>query len=408
MLWIKLAYRNLIRNRSRSIITIAAIAGAIILLTFMDNMQTGSYQAMISSGVKTGSGHIGIYHQDYLGSRELDNNFSFLKVHKYLSHPSIKEYYPRLYVPALIKSSHNSSGGILLGLDLQKEKNINPLLKNKVLIKGKWPRLSHSKDVLIGHKLATELSLSVGKKFVVMAKGKDDEISSKLFRIRGIIKTGVTNIDKNTIITNLKNIQKLIQKENSVHEVAIHLKGFDYINDTLSNLNSSLKSPIKAFSWKKAQPSLVDLIKIDQANGIIMATFLLFIVGIGIINTMIMSVMDRTREFGVLRAIGLNSKYIKVIVFFESLILGLISIFIGMFISLLLTYYTSTYGIDFSSVMKDMNVAGVMIDPIIYTVLHIQGNILVCMSMLIISILSSIYPAFLATQIQPAQAMQRK
>ncbi|MCO4782837.1 MAG: ABC transporter permease [Candidatus Cloacimonetes bacterium] len=408
MLWIKLAYRNIVRNKSRSFVSIAAIAGSIILLTFMDNMQTGSYNAMINNGIKSGSGHIGIYHSNYLSSRELEDSFDFQLVKQSLLNKDIKKYYPRLYVPSLIRSSRNSSGGVVLGLDILKERNISPLLKDKVLIDGDWPRPNNSKDVLIGYKLAKELSLGVGKKFVVMAKGNHDEINSKLFRIRGIIKAGVSNIDKTTIITHLSNVQKLIQSKDRVHEVAIHLSSFEQIKDNLNLLSQQIPAPIKAFSWQEAQPSLLDLIKIDRANGIMMGTFLMLIVGIGAINTMVMSVMDRTREFGVLRAIGMNSSYIRLIVFLEALILGFIAIFIGMIISLLLTYYTSTHGIDFSEVMKDMDVAGVMIDPIIYTVLNLKGNLLICLSMLIINILSSIYPAYLATTIEPAQAMQRK
>lgn len=408
MLWIKLAYRNIIRNKSRSFVTIAAIAGSIILLTFMDNMQTGSYKAMINNGVKTGSGHIGIYHNNYLNSRELEDNYIFGSIVQHLNHENIQEYYPRLYVPSLIRSSRNSSGGVVLGLDIQKERNINPLLKDKVLLQGKWPRPNNSKDCVIGYKLASELSLSIGKKFVVMAKGKDDEINSKLFRIRGIIKAGVGNIDKTTVITHLKNSQKLIQSKDTVHEVAIHLSGFDKIQSNLQRINQNISTPAKAFSWEEAQPSLLDLIKIDRANGIMMGTFLMLIVGIGAINTMVMSVMDRTREFGVLRAIGMNSFYIRLIVLLESILLGLISIGVGLVISLSLTYYTSTHGIDFSEVMKDMDVAGVMIDPIIYTVLNVKGNLMICFSMLVINILSSIYPAYLATKIEPAQAMQRK
>ncbi|MCJ8345644.1 FtsX-like permease family protein [bacterium] len=408
MLWIKLAYRNLTRNLSRTMITMAAIAGSVLLLTFMNNMQKGSYQSMINNGVKTGSGHVGIYHQDYLGPRELDNSFSMSPVLDKLKLPAINKVYPRLYAPALIRSSRNSSGGMIIGLNFSEEKNINPLLKDKVLIEGKWLRPSNSKDVLVGYKLAEELSLKIGNKFVVMAKGKDDEINSKLFRIRGMIRTGISNIDKSTVITNLKNVQKLIQRMDHVHEIAVHLDGFDQIDTTLKTLNSSIQTPAKAYSWEEAQPSLVDLIEIDRANGIMMATFLLFIVGIGLINTMVMSVMDRTREFGVLRAIGMNSDYIRIIVFLEAIILALLSISLGMIISLSLTYYTSTVGIDFSSVMKDMSVAGVMIDPIIYTALDIKGNITICCIMLAITILSSIYPAFLATKIQPAQAMQRK
>jgi|GEM_PF-126295 len=404
----KFGWRNLFRNKMRSFVTILAIAGSLFLTIFVDNLQTGSYQAFIRNGVQSGSGHLALYHPEYLSKRETKFVFDRSEVsHALQDIRGLRHARYRLNLPGLTRSSRNSAPTLVLGMEIDKELGNNPNLKPEFLIEGNWPRKGKLKDAVVGYELAEKLSLKLNKKFVVMVQDINGQVYSRLYKIRGLLKTGMKDLDQNAIILDLKSAQRLLQVDDKVHELAIVLESDDLMAENMTQLKKSIHSEsVGVFSWREAMPQLISLIELDRWNGIMMASFLFLIVGIGIVNTMVLSITERSAEFGILRAMGMNPSQIRAMVLCEGAALAMAGIFFGVLTSTLLCLYTGSYGIDFSRFVQDLNAGGVMVDPIIYTAWNLKGTITLCTTFFILSILASIYPAWLATKIVPALAIR--
>ncbi|MFC1650727.1 ABC transporter permease [Candidatus Latescibacterota bacterium] len=410
MLWIKMAWRNLWRNRRRSIIELTSIAGSIFLAIFMNNIAVGSYSQMIDDGVRMGSGHIGLYRSNYLELRKTEQIMTAGELIPSIEQlPEVSAVYPRLNVPGLVRSSRESRASLLVGMDIDREKDSNPILDADRIEKGGFPSNDDKRGALMGAVLADELGLDVGKKFVVMTQGADGEIASSLFRISGLIRTNARMIDAGMVIIPRDVLGEVIGRVDGAHEIAVILKSHKMIEDTLPGLReiAGMHPDTEAFPWETAMPEMANAIKMDHVGLQIMVAFLYLIVGIGTINTLLMSVMERTREFGVIRAIGLSKKHIRKIVFSEALVLSVTGVVIGIALALIGGLYTSSKGIDYSSMMKDQGAAGTLIDPIMYSGWDWISMIVLGVGMIALALLASLYPAHHIMKIRPSDAMRK-
>jgi len=411
MLWIKLGWRNLWRNRRRSLIELTSIAGSIFLAIFMNNVAKGSYSQMIDDGVRMGSGHIGIYRNGYLDLRKQDLTFTANGVISELeSLPNVKGVFPRLHVPGLIKSSRESRATIILGLDFAREMGSNPILKPENISAGEIPADDDKRGALVGSVLAEELGLKVGKKFVVMAQDADGEIASRLYRVKGLITTNARMIDAAMVLVPRSFLGDFIGAENGAHELAVMLESHSFIDGAypgIAQIAAGMNADVDAFRWEQAMPDISNAIKMDYVGLQIMVLFMYLIVAIGTINTLLMSVMERSREFGVIRAIGLNKKGIRKIVVTEALVLGVTGVVIGYSLAMLACLYTSTHGIDYSAFIKDKGMAGTLIDPIIYSIYDWPTMIKLGIGMVVLSVVASLYPAHYVLKTRPADAMRK-
>ncbi len=411
MLWLKFGWRNLWRNRRRSLIELTSIAGSIFLAIFMNNLAKGSYSQMIDDGVKMGSGHIGLYRHGYLELRKSDLTFPTDTVLDELEAlPEVSSVYPRLHVPGLIKSSRESRSTIVMGLDFARELATNPILKAENISEGEIPSDDDSRGALVGSVLADELGLKVGKKFVIMAQDANGEIASRLYRITGLVTTNAKMIDAAMVLVPRKFLGDFIGAENGAHEVAVMFDSYKTIDSVMPKIESiaaGLGGDVAAFRWEKAMPDIANAIKMDYVGFEIMIVFMYLIVTIGTINTLLMSVMERTREFGVIRAIGLNKSGIRKIVVTEALVLGLAGVVLGTLLATLVCTYTYTHGIDYSFAIKDKGLAGTLVDPVIYSTFDWPTMTKLAFGMIGLAVLASLYPAHYVLKIRPADAMRK-
>lgn len=407
MIWFKIAWRNLWRNRRRTGIQLAAIIGSMFLAVFFNNFSNGLYVNMIDGGVRSGSGHIGLYHERYLGDRQVSDTVPADDLLARLEQdPDVVAVYPRLQVPGLLRSSRDSRPAGAIGLDFAREAANNPLLDPKSLVAGGLPK--GPDGILIGQVMADELKVKVGKKVVWMAQDADGEIASKLFRVSGIVRTNVKAIDAGTVIASREALARLIGREGRVHEVAVMLKGPERIPGALPRLQelAATTGTTRAYDWQQAMPSLATIIEMGNAKQRMIVFVLFFLVAVGTVNTMLMSVMERTREFGMVRAVGVSKGAIRRMILAEGLVLGLIGSVIGTAAALLLDLRTSTAGLDLSAMYKDMDLGGIAFDYVIRTAWDWRLALLLCAGMTVLSVVASLYPARWALKIRPADAMR--
>jgi ABC-type lipoprotein release transport system permease subunit len=407
MLWLKFGWRNLRRNKFRTALGLTAISGAVFLCLFLNSLALGSYNQMIENGIRSGSGHIGLYNPQYLDTREAEYMHSSKKS-ELLTCPHVKHVLQRIMIPALARSAKNSQGAVLVGMEPEAEAQINPVIQPRFLLQGHWPEQESSKDAAIGARLLEKLGIRLGQKLVVTAQDLNGEINSQLLRVRGIFQTGMSDFDSSTIITGLKPARKLLRAKEMVHETAVFLDSMDSIPDALKSLQPYSTEEMHVYHWREAMPQITSMIKMDRINGLMMFAFLFAIVSIGTINLMVMSVMERTREFGVMRALGVTRSQIRFMILSEGFVISVVGIVLGVIAAYALNQYTSVHGIDFSGYINgNAEAGGILIEPIVYTAWKWSDGFFCIFTMLLLGCTGSLYPASIAMKTLPAEALKQ-
>ncbi|MFA6470973.1 MAG: FtsX-like permease family protein [Candidatus Latescibacterota bacterium] len=410
MFWLKLGWRNLWRNRRRSFIELVSIGGSVFIAVFFNNLTYGTYARMIDDGVRIGSGHIGIYNNRYLETRKVEQTIPVEPVRgQMLEESMVTTVHARLYVPGLIRSSRNSRAAVFLGIDFPVELSDNPILRKKYFISGGVPKEENGDSAVIGAAIANELGLNLGNKFVLTTQDANGEIMNKLYRVSGIIRTGIREIDSGMVMVPRENLARAIGREGSAHEIAVMLKNQNLIPKALPHIRdiARIQPGAKAYEWKEAMPGLAGTIRIDHAGLQIMVIFLYLIVGIGTVNTLLMSVIERSREFGLIRALGMGKGRITVMVFTEALVLSVTGAALGSALAVILGLYTSTKGINLASLMTVRGIAGTIIDPILYSGWDWKNLIILNFGMVLLTLTASLYPAWQVLKIHPSEAMRK-
>jgi ABC-type lipoprotein release transport system permease subunit len=314
---------------------------------------------------------------------------------------------PRLLVAGLARSSRESAATMILGIDFAIEAESNPLLGAKRLLHGELP-LNDPGKAFIGYKLAERLQLKTGNKFVTMFQDFSGEINSKLFRVGGIFKSGVSQIDNNTVFGDRRSLAEGLGNADAVHELALLITDIDRITPLQQKLQNRCptNAGFKVFRWEETSKQLADTIKIDHAQFKFMVFLLFVLVTIGTVNLLLMSILERSREFGLLQAIGLQKKKIRLLVAAEALVLGLLGSAVGLTAGSVASYYSWRYGIDMSALFKEQEVAGLLFEPIIVSSWSWGWMIGLSFAMVVLVLAASIYPARKALEVNPADAMR--
>lgn len=403
-----LAWKNLWRNRRRTLITLAAIAFSIMLVQASHNLSQGVYTGMVDSGVRAGSGHIAVYHEGYLESREETLHFTDQGlIAEIEALEGVLQVLPRLYIPALAQSSRESRGIVLIGVDPTRERRINPFLKT--LSESDWLRSADGRDAIVGKRLLSELQISPGQKFVVTAQHEDSSLHSELLRVRGVVATGMKDIDGSLIMVGRERAALLTGHAGRVHELAVVLADTGYeslINQRIAAL-TTLPPETEVVNWERAMPNLANAIKLDYASQKFIFLIILLIVTIGVINTLLMSVMERMREFGVILALGSTPLTLQRMILLEALVLGLIAAVCGSLLGSLATWYLVTVGIDLAAFVPDtLEFGGVVFDPIMRASWNLGWMMRIATYVVGLTLLAALYPAIKAGRITPVEGMR--
>ncbi len=406
--YLLLAWKNLWRNRRRTIITLAAIAFSIMLVQALHNLSAGVYAGMVDSGVRAGSGHLAVYRHNYLESREESLDFKDRDlITKIESIDGVERVLPRLYIPALAQSSRESRGIMLIGVDPQRERLINPFLRS--LADDAMVRSTDSRDAVVGARLLNELQIKPGQKFVVTAQHQDGTLHSELLHVRGVVNTGMKDIDGSLIVIGRERAGQLTGSSDSVHELAVILSDPGYEETAHGRITALLASrpDIEAVNWERAMPNLANAIKLDYASQKFIFLIILLIVTIGVVNTLLMSVMERMREFGVILALGSKPMMLRCMIMFEALSLGLLAAAVGTLLGSLATWYLVAVGVDLADfVPETLEFGGVVFDPIMRASWNPGWMFQIALYVVGLTLLAALYPAIKAGRITPVEGMR--
>jgi ABC-type lipoprotein release transport system permease subunit len=297
-----------------------------------------------------------------------------------------------------------------VGVDPEAEAKFT-ILDEKVN-QGRYLREDDRLAAYVGAVLADGLDLHLGSRMVVTAQDAKGQIASQLVRVVGIFKTGVPEIDQSVVHIPLTTAGSWLGSDNDVTNIAILVEGSTEVGPVQRALSRKLAGPIElaeltVMNWHEAMPELDAAVKIDDFGNYLMQGILFAIIALGIVNTVLMSVLYRHREFGVLQALGLTPAETGSLVLVEGLVLTAISGVIGIAIGIFVTWYFWRDGLDFSALWsEEWSFSGVVMEPIVYPVIRMTRVVESLVFILLIGALASLYPAFRATRIDVTEAMK--
>ncbi|MCX5667417.1 MAG: ABC transporter permease [Candidatus Omnitrophica bacterium] len=401
----KIAWRNITRNKSRSLITISAIAIGLGALIFVRAFVDGADIQMIQNYTDLISGQLQIHADGFQKKMGLERNIPDpAKIASELSAtPGIIASSEKIKNYVLVSSTEQSSGVLLIGIDPQKERAVTTLHKH--IRKGEF--LSEGKDdqIILGKDLLEILNVGIGDKVVIMAQGADGSLASGAYRVCGALDTGAEEIDKGMAIITLAAAGKLFVLEDRVSEFTIRAGDVYKLDDISRRLKDKFNGRnFEILTWKDISPILAQTIEFDKVFFDLLLAIFVLVVAIGILNTILMGVLERTREFGIMLALGTKGKQIVLMVALESIFLGFIGTAFGLIFGIILSLYLGWHGIDLSIFGKVFE--GWYIGSIVYPRLFCRNMLLSSSIVLIISISAALYPAWKAARLKPVDAIR--
>lgn len=401
---LKLAWRNIWRSRTRSLVIMSAIIIGVAATVFIMAFIAGQMQSFIANTIKNEISHIQIHHPEY--KEEFDVSLTMPNIQEQLSKISKLENTQaatsKTIANGIISSAKASRGIMIAGIDPEEEKILTQMNQN--IIEGDYLSDKKRNPILIGKRLADKLKVGIRKKLVLRFQDKDGEIIDAAFRIVGIFQTSRNNFDEGTVFVRQPDLNKLLNIEDAAHKIAILLKDEQVIAQDKEKIQS-LSSGLLVETYEEISPE-VRLFKsqIDISAKFIM-TIIMLALFFGIINTMLMAVLERYRELGMLMSVGMNKVRVFSMIVLETFLIGLISAPIGMLVGYVAIQLTAKNGIDLSAYSEGMSEFGM--SSIVYPALSSNAYMQVAIAVLITTILASAYPAYKAIKLRPVEAIRK-
>ncbi len=397
----KMAFRDLGRNRRRSLFSALAVSVGLAILMLMSAVVNGEMGSAIQGAIILETGHIQVRAASY------DENKSSLKWQDLVENPvqiaaqiaalpQVKAATPRLFASGFISAGNQSAGARIYGIDPASIAS-DPFRLG--LISGSYLTADDTGGLLIGKPIAEKLHLKAGDNVGLSVNTANGDVAEQTFVVRGIYSTNTYGFDSATILLPLAKAQAITQTLNHASTVFVLLKDASY-NDAVA---SALKgSNLQVLTWKDLNPLILDWE--TQANSYISILYLIIlaIAASVIINTLIMSVYERTREIGILSAIGMRGGRIMFLFLAESALLAVGGVIIGVVLGVLFNYLFNIHGFY----IGNMGLTGFMVTDTIFARLTINDTISLSIVTFIVTILAGLYPAIMASRMQPVEALR--
>ncbi len=406
---VKIAWRNVWRNRRRSLLTLAASSFGLAVLIFYFAFSDGIHTQMINNATRTSLGHIQIFAHNYRADRVIEHAIadpeSALGVLNGAKGVSL--VLPRVESYGLVSSPANSVGVLILGVDPAKERSATRI--HNTLIRGQYLGTDQGRvgEIMIGDMLAKRLKAEVGEKIVLFSQAADGSMANALFRVKGIFRTGAEAMDLGTAYITLNRAQEFFVLGPRITSFLLYVDDIDRADSIRSDLASRLPPGLfEALSWKELDPSLLQTTQLDDAITQILCLMIFLVIAMGIVNTLVMSVFERTREFGVLLAMGMEPRDVVTMVSIESLVLGSTSLVLGMAVGLSVSLYFASHGINLTRWTQGVSVGSAFMEPILYPDVRLLSVAKSCAAVIIITLVSGLYPALKASRLEPVAALR--
>jgi len=403
-MYFSLSWRNIWRNKKRTIIVAASVFFAVLLAVVMRSAQLGSYSYMIHSSAKLYSGYLQVQGPGYWDNRSIDKSITLTKQQKQQisETDNLISITPRLESFALISFEKSTKVAQVIGIDPLLETNMTGL-KNR-LIKGEYLKPSSS-GVLVAQGLAEMLKVSIGDSIIIYGQGYHGQIAAAQLPIVGLVKLPFQEMNNGLVFLTLPYAQDVFSCYNRITSLAIMVDNIRHLKSVTKSLNTTLGDSYVIMAWDEMMPDLKQNIQVDNASGIIMMAILYIVIGFGVFGTIMMMVAERAREFGILISVGMKKWKLLLVTAIETILISFIGVLAGFLGSIPIVYYLHNNPIPITGeAAKSFDLMGIEaifnfgVDPVIF---YSQALVV-----LFIAVIAVLYPVLFIHKLEPVKAMR--
>ncbi len=338
--YLKLAWRNIWRNRRRTLITASAIVFAVMLSVLMQSLNRGSHEVMLANMLRFSTGYMQLQDYRYDDEPSLDNAFAYdqqMRERVLQADDRIANAVPRLETFMLAANDQSSRGAVVFGVEPEKEDRFNQL--GNRIVAGRFFRVDESAAV-IGEGLAGRLQLEVGDTLALIGQGRFGMSASGLFEIAGLIEHPLQKMNDQVVFLPLPAAQELLSAEDHISALLIAPRQKRQTDAVAASLRTEFADDqLAVLTWPEMLPELLQLFEFDLAAPRMFSVILYIVIGFGFFGTVLTMTMERLREFGVLLSVGMKRGRLAMVVLIETLLISLIGVLTGMGAAWLLIYY---------------------------------------------------------------------
>jgi putative ABC transport system permease protein len=403
MLTLRIAWRNIFRQKRRTVLTVLTMFGGFTLSAISIGWADGTYNRIIQMFTRNRLGHIQIHAKGYLDRPSLYTWIDdYQEIGDEIWHlPGVEAWAPRLYAAGLASVGEKSAGVRIIGIDPELESAATRFEKKVVEGRSFSPLPSH--EAILGKGAAQRLDAKPGQQIVIVSQAADGSIADDVYAVVGVVESGDPVADQAAFYLDLKEAQDLLALDGRVHEIAIVVKKLGLVSRVVREIRLALNNPqLDVAPWQEFARSFYVAMQADKEGNWIMLFVVVMIVAIGVLNTVLMTVLERTREYGVMRALGTRRIQVFRLVIVEVALMALIGLVIGFGLSVLVNHQLSIHGIAMPHAFR---YGGVEFTHY-YSEVNARSLYIPAITVFFSAILVSIFPALRAAHIAPARALR--
>ena len=403
---VQIAWRNVWRNPRRTAVIVIAVVIGIWSMIFLGALMRGIIRGMIDNGIDTLTGHIQIHQRLYPDDPSIDNRIADPEaIDRVLDRrlPAGSRWAARVRVSAVVNTARHNTGVTLVGIDPDREAGVSFI--GSAVTEGRYLDATDANAILVGRALAERFETGLGRKLILMSQDSNGRIASRAYRIRGIFQSEMEATEKQFVFVTRSSAQAMLAMGPAVSEIAIRLPDGDTARQTARMLGAQLSGrDLSVRSWQAALPLLQTYLNLYDSFIQIWFVVVFVAMGFGILNTTLMAVFERMREFGLLKALGMRPWRIVRGILTEALFILLVGMGIGNLLGLVSCWALSFHGIDLSALAEGVAYAGM--SRVIFPVVLLKDLLGANLVVLLLGLLVCLYPAVKAARFTPVEAMR--
>ena len=403
----KIAWRNIYRNKKRSLITITSIFAALFLIIFMRALQFGFYDNLIKTVVESYAGYVEVHAKGFWDNQNLENSMVVDNelIKNIESVNGVENTVERLQSFSLISTGEKTRGGVINGVVIEDEQKITDWNKN--IIDGSF-QLERN-EIIIAKGIAEYFDLQIGDSLILYGQGYRGMMAAGKYPVKGIIDLKNPNLNKLGIFMTLESARDYVSSDNISTHIIIDKRQYYSEDKILNDLESILSSDYEVMTWKETLPEIEQTITADSAGGLIMAFILYIIVVFGMFGTVLMMTEERKYEFGVLISIGMSRIRLFSIILVETVILSMIGVVLAILVTYPISYYFYLNPINIVTLMgegADVMIEEFGFDPVVPFSISLDLPFSHALIIFTFSLLISVYPAIRIFRLNPVKSMK--
>jgi ABC-type lipoprotein release transport system permease subunit len=411
--WWRIGWRNLGRNRKRTFITALGLGAGYFAVNFIVGWADGLQAEMIENGTGILTGQLQVHAADYRPERSLydtigdrDGADVNALLETVVSDPAIEAAAPRVYAGGLVSSGESTSAAMILGVDVEREARVSRILAG--IEEGQVPRPGR-KEIAIGHEMARQLEVGMGDELVLVVPAADGSMGNDLFRVAGIYRSGMTELDASYALMPIDSLQTLVVLEPTrIHEIAAATTDAWLAPEAAERIARELEPSdldLEVVPWTVLRPDMLDYSRLVESWYFIVIGVVFAIAIFGVANTMLMATFERRRELAVMLALGTTPVQVVLTVLYEAFALGALSLLVGAAVTFPVLLWWQNAPPDLSFIYGDFTMFGALMRPTLRVELNLPVSLWAALALLLTAFVAALYPAAQAARVPPADTL---